>query len=275
MKLMNNSFKNIIQNADSKYKNYLKSLTQYPEIISIYETEDPFERENSWVKLARKHDEKFFEKIANPFYIGFGNPQSEILIIGKESGYNYDSNGFMQFYDENLNNIKNWEITLNKDQTIYNPYPVVDIRHTHTWSYYKAIVERLMDIDIQDNASFLDYCFITEINHVPSKTSKGRQKVLNRETYPLRKEFLKDDFFKRFKYIINTAKAYETIGLTEELFDVNYISKENIGSNGKIESFYFRNDNRSAVVTCQMSGSTRGLTTDSINKLCDRLKVKM
>jgi len=272
---MNNSFKIFIQNADSKYKNYLNSLIEYPEIISIYETEDPIDRENSWVKFAKKQDEQFFEKVANPFYIGFGNPQSVILIIGKESGYDYNLNEYKQFYNESVNNIKNWEMTLNKDQTIYNPYPVIDIKHSHTWSYYKAIVERLMDIDIQDNASFLDHCFITEINHVPSKTSKGRRIVLNSDTYPLRKDFLKDDFFKRFKYIINTAKAYETIGLTEELFDVEYISKEYIGTNGRIESFYFRKENRNAVVTCQMSGSTRGLTTDSINKLCDRLKGKM
>ncbi|HEY5590256.1 MAG TPA: hypothetical protein VIK55_04490 [Paludibacter sp.] len=273
---MNNSFKFFIQNTDLKYKNYLKSLSEYPEIISIYETEDPSDRENSWIEFAKKQDEQFFEKVANPFYIGFGNPQSDILIIGKESGYNYDTNEYKQFYKESVNNIKNWEMTLIKDQIIYNLYPErKKLPSSHTWSYYKAIVERLMNIDIQDNASFLDHCFITEINHVPSKTSKGRRTVLNRDSYPLRKDFLKDDFFKQFKYIINTAKAYETIGLTEELFDVEYISKEHIGSNRKIESFYFRKENRSAVVTCQMSGSTRGLTTDSINKLCDRLKGKM
>jgi len=223
--------------------------------------------------------------MSNPFFIGYGNPNSDILIIGKEKGFNYSDNNYNQFYNESFNNCFYWKDLLSKqmevsyDESFNNPIHPYSLKPNvlspgHTWRKYCQIVSKIKSLELgfDKENSFLNHCFITEMNHVPSKTSKGRHAVLNRNSYQKRIELLEDEFFKKtFKYVINTAKAYETIGLTERLFDLAWSFDCYISADKKILSHFFSNGEKKGVVTCQMSGSTRHLSTESINKLCSLL----
>ena len=42
--------------------------------------------------LCDKYYNNTEKKTPNPFYIGFGNPNSEILILGKEKGFDFLEN---------------------------------------------------------------------------------------------------------------------------------------------------------------------------------------
>lgn len=277
---------NLVSKADKLYFEYLNE-NNLKDVTEIYSQDDLDIRKKEWEKYISSiqgvDNQQTFEVISNPFFIGYGNPNADILIIGKEKGFNYSDFNYSQFYNESFNNCTYWKNLVSKqsdicfDQCFNNPlHPYFynpKLSSGHTWRKYCQIVSEIkaMELGFDKDNSFLNHCFITEMNHVPSKTSKGRLPVLNRESYHKRIAFLEDDFFKKFKYVINTAKAYETIGLTEKLFDLNWSFNDYISGGDKLYSHFFSNKERKGVVTYQMSGSQRHLSTDAIKKLCELL----
>ena len=67
-----------------------------------------------WINENEETIRKVYEAISNPYFLGYGDPDSKILIIGKEKGFNYDANNFMQFFHERFNNQFYWKQIIEK-----------------------------------------------------------------------------------------------------------------------------------------------------------------
>lgn len=187
----------------------------------------------SLVKQAQDHTDIFYSKPENklkpnPHYIGFGNPGSDVLIIGKEKAFDEDATEQLMF--ESIQNPQEWSQYVNKG-TVYNHDPFDDgsqhyinafrpYQHKtpggHTWSKYQKLLQYIYGELDPENHSFFKRSFITEVNPNPSKTSKIR-----RFTDEERLEFLGDEFYKSFKVIFLACGNYLTRTQIERIFDTS------------------------------------------------------
>ena len=128
--------------------------------------------------LCDKYYNNIEKKTPNPFYIGFGNPNSEILILGKEKGFDFENNESQAFY-ESINNPKEWSSYLKDNLTFtlekkyensgyYNncfiPYLQKIKKSGHTWNKYAKLIQEIYPNEEFDSNFFLKKCFISEIN---------------------------------------------------------------------------------------------------------------
>ena len=167
----------------------------------------------------------------NPFYIGFGNPDANLLIIGQEKAI--DSNkdaGKRQMELESTcnpcqwmelmkNNITDIDYKFDKEAIFKNPRFPYDGKplRGNTWNQYQQLVTRLFpDMDKRPN-SFLLEAFITELNHSVSPTKLGN------ERNPERVSFMSHDFYKSFPMTIIAAGNYLEEDEIENQFDVKFV----------------------------------------------------
>ncbi len=226
------------------------------------------------VKQAKILSDNFYEnkktEMPNPYYIGFGNPSSEILILGKEKGFDYEKNKEQGFY-ESINNAKEWyEVVQNGisfnwnkkygNGTYYNncfvPYLEKIKKSGHTWNKYSKLIQKIYSAENFDDNLFLKNCFISEINHNPTKISE-----INRYDCKHRIDFLKHDFYKNFKITILACGNYLQKNQIEEIFDVNFKKDLSLPRNKFI---IYGNGKRKLI-------HTRQLSFDASNSLIEKI----
>lgn len=193
-----------------------------------------------------------FQKLVEKYqssYIGTGNPNAKILIIGKECAidpkeeqYNWE---ITQNAEDWRNNIKN-NTTLEQVETRgrYNPlYPYKGqlfrersvVRETgkvrgdggtsKTWCNYQRILEKLpVDRSGMAPIFFHEYCFVTEFSEATGKMSKDVPEEYRRKSIAERKPLLEEKFFRQFPIVIvacgHYARDYD-IDL-EEIFNIKW-----------------------------------------------------
>jgi hypothetical protein len=224
---------------------------------------------------------KYLYKLANPFYVGFGNPESDILFIGKEKAFNITQNP-ESFLNESINNLLQWEALTEKKELNFNPKNPVSfyqmkykhkIKGRDTWGFYKNLTEKLVSendntLKLEDD-TFFNYCFTTEINHIPSKKTSNEQSINQRV------EFLKnEDFFKSFKYVIVGAKGSVSIDEIKNIFGQS--SNETTVELGNNKRTTFCIDileyPKQKIILCnQLSGAT-GWTNEVLENLIEKIK---
>ena len=192
----------------------------------------------------------------NPYFVGFGNPNSKILIIGKEKGF--DESNLKQLQYESIENPNEWKnyidnkITSNRtkfydsehDINVFRPY-LGKMKGGHTWTKYYTLLKNIYPQIEKNENEFLDYTFLSEINFEPSKLSKI--KAFNN---PHRIELLKNDYYKSFNVIICACADYLTDNQIEDFFDVKF---ESDLSNPSEKLKIFKNENRVLINTRQLS----------------------
>ena len=83
-------------NWEIKYYEYVNQLKFDDEelkkdFLELLQINEPLKREERWQKLKiRISNLKEASKLANPYYLGFGNPESDVLFIGKEKAFDID-----------------------------------------------------------------------------------------------------------------------------------------------------------------------------------------
>ncbi|HEX8576103.1 MAG TPA: hypothetical protein VF677_07385, partial [Flavobacterium sp.] len=226
--------------------------------------------------------------LCNPFYIGYGNPNSEILFLGKEKAFSIMNNPDL-FLHESINNNKQWEYLIkgcNIDKLEFNPlFPQkyfedrnsnYKIKKRHTWGMYSELVKAIINPEIKSGFregglenNFFRYCFATEVNHIPSKYSVHLQSIDDR------KELLQHAFYKTFKYVIvgaigsiNITQIKTIFGITTESKQIQ-ISKE--GDKRKRFIEVIKNDSQKIILCNQLSGAA-GWTSSEILSLIDKIK---
>lgn len=178
-----------------------------------------------------KDDFKKFvsEGVKNNFYVGTGNPNAQILFVGKESAIAPDN---LEGQEQYKRNSADWHNHIENNTCEVLSYPVPKdhvFRKTkswgkNTWSKYQKLAnlifekkERLYHID------FLENVFTTEINDAPSrKTGTADKSRLNE-----RKILLKEStFIQNFPVVVLACSDYirnnEHQREIEEVFSVKY-----------------------------------------------------
>lgn len=219
------------------------------------------------------------KKLANPFYIGFGNPESDILFIGKEKAFNITVNP-RAFLNESINNIEQWCLlsekkTLELEFNPQNPARFYIENYNHiikgrdTWGFYKEITSKLLGKNIDDSTLF-ENCFSTEINHIPSKKTKDLT------SSKIRHEFLKsEDFYKTFRYVVIGAKGSVSIDRIQEIFNAKQIGFDTEIGKNKTKTFsidIFSNDKGQRIVLCNQLSGAAGWTKDALENLINKIK---
>lgn len=175
------------------------------------------------------------------FFLGSGNPNAKILIIGKEAAINSLA-AAEQHTREIINNENDWESNyINKVQfsdvdnwfstvciPTYNPlYPYqgqknnVESRNdkghivrgkggtSKTWYNYQKIIDTIYFNDVPSQLiNFHEYAFITELNQITGTYSKNVPKKIRRESIDKRKELFQQPFFTEFSITIVAVGTY-------------------------------------------------------------------
>ncbi|PJC06648.1 MAG: hypothetical protein CO068_10175, partial [Flavobacteriaceae bacterium CG_4_9_14_0_8_um_filter_34_30] len=108
------------------------------------------------VKSANKFSKEFYQdndqKNENPFYIGFGNPSSDILIVGQEKAISKEKHH--QIFSESTENPLQWDKMVAENIVDIN-YKFYDSGHFknplhpydgkpkkgNTWNQYQKLIE--------------------------------------------------------------------------------------------------------------------------------------
>ena len=209
------------------------------------------------------------------FYLGTGNPDAKILIVGKELGFENQE----QAEREVTNNIPQWEENIRKNFSIedikcysetevYNPlFPYKgqiakkDNEKNNgtsvTWLNYQKLHDDIYCAKSKTKEiNFHKDFFLTEINQPPSKSSKEQDKDKRKESIECRKKFIHDsDFFQSFPITILTCKAY--ISDPQELFVNKLLGGEEVLKIARNPcKIYFSEDKKKIVIlTRQLSNS--------------------
>lgn len=278
---------------ESKYVEYIENLPftsnkLKKQLIEILKCSDAVEREKKWneMRITLSEMQEIY-KISNPYFIGFGNPNSDILFIGKEKGFDIVKHPEL-LMKESVNNILQWKCIVNepnKTQAEYynnlgfNPmFPRLHNYNTifrggHTWALYSKVIvgtnhnsewrQLFYETQIFDTSIF-NHCFMTEVNHIPSKYSTGENYLIDK-----RREFLQQAFFKKFSKIIIAAHNYLSDEEISEIFGLNNTPEEvELGENNRntFMARCWRINGKIIIRTNQLSGLA-GWTDVALNNL--------
>lgn len=182
----------------------------------------------------------------NNEFVGFGNPNSSILIIGQE--HTLQGNDWEKFHNNNceqwIKTLKEslrahrWEKELGdyKFPEFFNPrnpfFPKeIDYKESHTWFNY----QKLMDVVCPHSGTtinFFDHCFITEMSNICSthnpQTKDVEKSIAHR--FDLMKETV--DFWKHFKVVILACGPYANAIFNKTKFP--NLERELFGEEGKL-----------------------------------------
>ena len=234
-----------------------------------------------------KYSEEFIQLIdetENGEFIGFGNPNSKILFVGKECGLDLTNQVDKFVYEKS--NKPNWEhwsqnikdtpitpesIPVWKDSNEYNPlfpYKGDSLPACNgTWNNYSKIVSQLFSEMVTESSPFHQFSFLTELNDLVMKFSTHSEEVqnaINRRCANL----LSKPFFRQFPIVIVGCGHYvpEYNVNLEEVFDQKWDgSTISVGKNEWIN--VHRNGNRILIHTRQLSMCSNKLI-EEIVALC-------
>ena len=207
-------------------------------------------------------------------FIGYGNPNAKILIIGKEESLDIGKEDDKRIYEIAVkSNCELWKkndldassltpdsIPVWKDSKDFNPlYPWKgDELPNGTWNNYQKLINCLYTTaDVGKMTTFHQYAFITEFNDLPSKKSKRKDPEVQQRITHRCKNVLNHPFYKSFPIVIAACGHYVkdyNINL-EDIFNQKYIEPESV----KIKTGEWininRKDNRILIHTRQLSNS--------------------
>jgi hypothetical protein len=288
---MKKEFSELIQlDLNQKYIDYLqnKGLSLSKE---FHETNLIDREEKIYKKICNLSIEEL-KGYANPYYIGFGNPNSKILVIGKEKAFNPSNISLL--IKESINNYSQWnQIITNKlfnfsgIKTLnllgFNPLlPTLFherlIKRNHTWCITNFLTRNLYatspirtNNDPRSVESLFENCFLTELNHIPSTYHEGSGLCEER------KQILHNEFFKTFPIVIFSAKSYlkSNFSIVEDLFNVQYYESVSVGTIGKkrpreLTIDILRSQNQNVFVCNQLSGAS-GWSNEALNKFSETI----
>jgi len=236
---------------------------------------------------------------AENLYLGLGNPESNILLIGKETSSDHIG------YDEmGESNLKNWSNIISKNTKVNDIGFLEDnalfpwkgqkftIRRqkengtitgkegtSTTWYYYQFLIDLIRISKVKTKDDFIDFhefCFQSELNQLNSKRSD-----LIHKNDPIRINSIKDreklfslEFFKHFEIIILACGHYQRDFYfdIENTFKVKWIGKSNTTSKGNWYNIHYddlKNPKRIVIHTRQFS---TGITKELIHEIAERCR---
>lgn len=241
-------------------------------------------------------------------FIGYGNPDADILIIGKECAIDpeHDKDNIYELSitknreqwlsiinetnKQNPDNIPSWFSECPREEKFSPLFPFKGQLFTQrkrnenhgtntTWYNYQKLIDRIRAIDSNhpdrtknDEIDFLKDCFITEFSGICSLYSKKSPEVTesikNRTT-----NLLNHPFFKSFPIIIiacgHYVRQYKDIIDLQKLFEVKWDERTI-----EVENNWYnlhKGNNKTLIHTNQLSMNISNQLLDEIAKECQPL----
>lgn len=155
-------------------------------------------------------------------YIGMGNPNARILIIGREPNHNLDmAEGRMAFEQDQLLNRENWKNIIEGYNIVgrcnpRRPFPnqkcLKNNGHNDgtaaTWVWYQKLIDLILGREFERSymlrpIDFHDYCFHTDISVVCSPDLKHTNRKAKANSVEIRsQELFNAPFFRQFPIVI-------------------------------------------------------------------------
>ncbi len=205
----------------------------------------------------------------NNEYVGLGNPNAKILIIGKEPGMELGTritHGSAEFWKNNDYSKK----YIPTDENLRN--------FNHTWQKYQKLYELILkklnkcqEKSDKYEINFVENVFTTELsNLVAPNTKKAKEIEGFKSKLEKRKNlFFNSQFISNFPIVIIASSDNQYIetydGEVRELFKVNFVKELNFGNSNKIWLHYSNNDKPKIVI------HTRQLTNGASNELLEKI----
>lgn len=183
-------------------------------------------------------------------YIGTGNPNAIILIVGKETAIASDSKEQIvremeKNFHEWKNNVKDNDLSKIeiKECDWANPNPLYPYKGqllkidngnnfgtSRTWYNYQKLINRIFNTPENEKIDFHEKVFITETNSTPSQKTKDADP----SSIGFRKDFiLRSEFFQSFPVVILAGVGYymidEKINEVESIYGVKFAEKRLAG----------------------------------------------
>lgn len=207
------------------------------------ETEQPVQSEKSVAKEKSHYRSEFVDLMNDPrwqgAYIGQGNPNSKVLIVGREHGFDNDDQRILEI-DKNW---EQWKKIIAGDESTQNDYSP---RHCYadrgqkfriaptnggtsaTWYVYQRMVNALIPHNLfQEKLDFFEYSFITEFSTVNRcNNSNNTEADVQATAYSIaeRTPLLSSAFYRSFPIVIISCGDYFDryhINI-EKMFDVKW-----------------------------------------------------
>lgn len=162
----------------------------------------------------------------NPEFIGYGNPFSDVLIIGQENAS--EGEDWEKFVKDNC---QQWILTMKENlrahelsevpgsqpsdykfPAFFNPrnpfFPKrIVYKESHTWFYYQKIMDAVCPHS-GDIYNLFEHCFITEMSNLNSRHNPNTKDV--EQSIAQRFDLMKEtrDFWSHFKIVIFACGSY-------------------------------------------------------------------
>ncbi len=204
-------------------------------------------------------------------FVGFGNPCSKILIIGKE----------VSSEDGNYNNNStDWELMIDQKEPSFNPLQAWKgglVKETSdTWKKYQklhdVIVKGSIDTDSSKVLSFQDDFFITEMNQNSEKNTGTAQKRNDfKESLVSRKStIINHNYIRSFPVVVLACSNYITGKEIESVFNVRFKEEKVCGSKRNRFWTHYDVSNKQLVIhTRQLSNN---VTNDLLIKMGELIR---
>lgn len=257
------------------------------------------------------YSDKFIEAVNfskdKELFLGYGNPNGKILMIGKEHYFNHSlvEQGSSEFYKEiltareteNKRNIISWENNIKENfEPDWNPNQIHFCDNTNsltawwnqkniqdknnnggtsnTYLHYQKLYQNIFfDGRKEERINFQKEFFNTELNDLPAKKDFNLPELnkLKSEFIKRRQELFKLPFFKTFPIVIIASGHYPSrynFNL-EDIFDVEYIGKPTEVGNSWYNLHHSKDGKRMLIHTRQLSTS---VSIDLMNGLSKEIK---
>jgi hypothetical protein len=200
-----------------------------------------------------EYTKEFKEIVKFGAYIGTGNPNSKILIVGKEVATDTEDGLNKPLENKNLKDFEKnsieWKknIDTNKNQGEVLNWPIesnplfafkgtIKKKTSDTWKKYQKLHDLIFKGNINKNNELeLDFqkdFFITEMSEIPSKTTNKAQNNINfKEKLKYRKDnFFTSNYIQNFPVIILACSNYiinhDENREIDDIFNVSFIEEK-------------------------------------------------
>nr|WP_319400919.1 hypothetical protein [uncultured Carboxylicivirga sp.] len=231
-------------------------------------------------------------------YLGLGNPNADILILGKElidDSLSIEENGEKNIdsWNDIISNKRNFsDINHLEDNALFpwkgqqftirkvdkNGKITGEKGTSATWYFYQYLVDLILSKDkktINDDIEFHKYCFQSELNQLNAKMSHliPKDDKIRIKSIKEREELFAQPFFNKFKIVIIACGHYQRDYSfdIEETFRVNWVQPTiNISKGNWYNLHYSKDKNHPKIVihTRQFSSGISSKLIKEIAKKC-------
>lgn len=209
--------------------------------------------------------------IKNNQYIGLGNPNANILIIGKEAGIGEKEVSELDIHESNA---FVWKSDKEKYSKAYFPQQKKLQNGNHTWQKYQKFYNLIAEKESEQYCiDFVENVFTTELSNATSPNSaKAKQASDFKKNLDERKKlFFKHPFIQSFPIVIIVALDGKYIshvgkGNFKEVFDVKYTETKKIENSSNV---YYVHHGKTVENTPKLLLHTRQFTNGASNKLLE------